>query len=126
MYDGNTLDIGEVTGVPGYDIDFNFTGIDRNPNYIVCRWQYDGSSTHFVTIDMYNYTTTAWDQVRVFRDSALYFDSLTMYIPVNVSGDHVDGSGNAIIRFYHQSSGNASHDIHIDYVGFTHSLQGVI
>jgi hypothetical protein len=126
MFDGNTLDIGEVTGAPGYDIEFNFTNVDRNPRYVVCRWQYDGSATHFVTIDIYNYTTAAWDQIRVFKDSALYFDSLTMYLPINLNGDYVDGSGNAKLRFYHHTSGNASHDIHIDYVGLTHSLQGVI
>jgi hypothetical protein len=126
MYDGNILDIGEVTGVPGYDIEFNFTNVDRHPRFIVCRWRYDGSSTHFVTIDIYNYTTASWDQVRVFKDSALYFDSLTMYTPLGNNGDYVDGSGNAKIRFYHQTSGNASHDIKIDYVGLTHALQGVI
>jgi hypothetical protein len=95
MYDGNTLDIAEVTGVPGFDIEFNFTNIKRLPEFVVARWQYDGSATHFVTIDLYNYT------------------------PKANQGDYVDASGNAIVRFYHHTSGNASHDIHIDYVGLT-------
>jgi hypothetical protein len=126
MFDGNTYHVDEVTGAPGFDIEFNFTGIDRNPRYVVSRWIYDGSSTHYVTIDIYNYTSTSWDQIRMFKTSEAYYSSLTMYLPTNVNGDYVDGSGNAKIRFYHHTSGNASHDILIDYVGLTHSLQGVI
>ncbi|MCK5605600.1 hypothetical protein KAR91_27145 [Candidatus Pacearchaeota archaeon] len=125
MFDGNTYDIAEVTGVPGYDVEFNFTNVDRVPVFIIARWRYDGSATHWVTVDIYNYNTVSWDTLRAFSDSSNYFDSMTMYIPRASNGDYVDGSGNSKIRFYHQSSGNAAHDIHIDYVGLCHSLQGV-
>ena len=57
MFDGNTLDIAEVTGTPGFDVEFSFTGLADFPDFVVARWQYDGSSTHFCTIDIWNYTT---------------------------------------------------------------------
>jgi hypothetical protein len=126
MFDGNVYHVDEVTGVPGFDIEFNFTGVDRVPSFVVCRWIYDGSATHYVTWDIWNYTTTAWDQLRMFKTSELYYASMTMYIPRASNGDYVDGSGNSMVRTYHHTSGNASHDIQIDYVGLTHSLQGVI
>jgi hypothetical protein len=126
MFDGNVYHVDEVTGVPGFDIEFNFTGVDRVPTFIVARWIYDGSSTHFCTWDIYNYTTSTWDQVRMFKTSEAYFASMTMYIPRASNGDYVDGGGNAKLRVYHHTSGNASHDMQIDYVGLTHSLQGVI
>jgi hypothetical protein len=124
MYDGNLLEVDEVTGVPGFDIEFNFTNIHLTQyfNFIVARWRYDGGAAHFVTIDIYNYNTTAWDQVRMFTNSDNFFASMTMYMPVGNQPDYVDASGNAKVRFYHNTTGNASHDIHIDYVGLTHGV----
>jgi len=126
MFDGNELVVDEVTGVPGFDIEFAFTNVDRIPSFVVARWKYDGSATHWVTVDIWNYITTAWDELRVFSNSNAFFDSLTMYIPRVSNGNYVDGSGNSKVRFYHITSGNAAHDIHIDYVGLAHSLQGVV
>lgn len=123
MFDGTTLDVDEVTGVPGFDIEFSFVGVTNYPNLVVCRWTYDGSATHFCTIDLYNYVTTDWDQMRVFTGSNGFYDSMTMYIPFQNVTDYVDIDGNAKVRFYHHTSGNSSHDIQIDYVGLTHSLQ---
>lgn len=125
MFDGNVYHVDEVTGVPGYDIEFNFTNVDRVPTFVVVRWIYDGSSTHYSTWDIWNYRTASWDQLRMFKTSEGFFNSMTMYIPRNSNGDYVSG-GNSKVRTFHHTSGNASHDIQIDYVGLTHSLQGVI
>lgn len=125
MYDGNTYHVDEVTGVPGYDIEFNFTGLTKLPTFIVVRWIYDGSSTHYCTWDIWNYDTSAWDQLRMYKTSEAYYDSMTMYIPQANSSDYIS-SGNAIIRTYHHTSGNASHDIEIDYVGMSHFLQNTL
>ena len=90
------------------------------------RWIYNGSATHFCTWDIYNYTTAAWDQVRMFKDSGGYNDSVTMYVPIAHNSDYVDGSGNAKVRSYHHTAGDVTHNVGIDYVGLTHSLQGII
>ena len=122
MYDGSALHVDEVTGTPGFNIQFGFKDVSTTqpPNFIIARWKYDGSTTHYVTIDMYNYSTTAWDQVRVFKTSEGYYSSMTMYMPNANAGNYVDATGNALCRFYHNTAGNASHDILIDYVGLTY------
>jgi len=117
MFDGNEYEVAEVTGVPGFDIRFGFTGIVDIPSLVVARYQYDGSTTHFVGLQVYNYVTTAWDDIRTFSNSNAYHSSLTAYIPEDIKANYVDASGNAQVRFYHHTSGNAAHDIHIDYVG---------
>lgn len=121
MFDGDTYDIAEVTGVPGFDLEINFTNVMHAPVMVIARWQYDGSSSHYVTIDMWNYEDSAWDEIRVFSDSALYFDSMTMYIPLYNQANYINSSNQAKLRFYHVTSGNAAHDIHIDYIGLMHS-----
>jgi len=125
MFDGNVYQIEETTGAPGYDVEFIFSNVDKYPTFVVTRWIYDGLSTHYVTWDIWNYNSSAWDTLRVFKDSDDFHDSMTMYIPRNSNGNYVSG-GAAKIRVYHQTAGNASHNIQIDYVGLTHSLQGVI
>jgi hypothetical protein len=125
MFDGNVYQIEEATGVPGFDVEFVFSGLDKLPTFVVTRWMYDGSATHYVTWDIWNYDTTAWDTLRVFKDSDAYFASMTMYIP-RANDDNYVSSGAAKIRVYHQTSGNAAHSIQVDYVGLTHSLQGVL
>ena len=124
MFDGNEYIIPEDNATPGFDIEFVFSGIDRNPTFVVCRWKYDGSVTHYVTWDLWNYNTSAWDQLRVFGDSD-YYQSMTMYIPQNVADDYVS-AGALKVRAYHHTGGNTAHDLYVDYVGITHSLQGVI
>ena len=126
MFDGNVWVVSEVVGAPpNLDCRLNFTNVDRYPNMVVARWTYNGGGGHIMTIEIYNYTTAGWDQLRQFGDNA-YAASMTMYIPQNIRDDYVDGSGNAIVRFYHQSNGIAAHTLEIDYVGLVHSLQGVI
>lgn len=124
MFDGNEIEVDEVVGAPGFDVQFDFTDVSQTepPNFVVCRWKYDGSATHFCTVDIYNYTTTSWDQLRYFTNTDTYYASMTMYIPNANRGDYVDSSGNAQIRFYHHTAGNASHDFHVEYVGLTHGV----
>jgi hypothetical protein len=125
MFDGNFYQVEEAAATPGFDQEFVFSGVDRYPTIVVTRWIYNGSATHNVTWAIWNYNTSAWDDLRVFQDSNGYYASMTMYIPRASNGNYVSG-GAAKIRAYHNSAGNASHNIKIDYVGLTHSLQGVI
>lgn len=122
MFNGEVYYVDEVAGATGFDIVFNFTNVDKIPNFIVTRWIYNGSATHNVTIDIWNYTTSSWDQVRRFSSTGGYYASMTQYIPTCCLGNYVS-DGNSMVRFYHQSSGNAAHDIQIDYVGFTKNGQ---
>ena len=71
-------------------------------------------------IDVYNYRTVGWDQLHIFQDTGGFYESATKMIPVDNGDDYHDSSGNAAIRFYHYSGGNAAHDIQIDYVSYAH------
>jgi hypothetical protein len=125
MFDGNVFQIEELAATPGYDVEFEFSNVDKYPTMVVTRWLYSGSSTHDVTWDIWNYSTSAWDTLRSFQDSRTYEASMTMYIPRNSNGNYVS-LNNAKVRVYHRSGGVAVHYIQIDYVGLTHSLQGVL
>jgi hypothetical protein len=125
MFDGNVFQIEELAATPGYDVEFVFSNVDKYPTMAVTRWLYSGSATHDITWDIWNYNTSAWDTLRAFQDSRTFEASMTMYIPRNSNGNYVS-SGAAKVRVYHRSAGNAAHNIKVDYVGLTHSLQGVI
>ena len=118
MFDGNVYHVDEVVGVPGFDIRFNFTNVAIVPRCVVCRWIYAGSATHYVGIDLYNYTTTNWDTIHTFVTSGGYYRNATKMIPLVNTPNYVS-AGAAIIRFYHYTTGNNSHDIQIDYVGLS-------
>jgi len=111
MNDGDTYDVDEVTGVPGFAMTFTFSGIttfDRIFLYL----KYNGSSTHFVYVQLYNYTTTSWDTQLEFSDHSVFE---LFNIEVYDDTDYID-SGAALVRLYHVTTGNAAHDISIDYV----------
>lgn len=122
MMDDKNYMVNEIAGTPAFNIEFNFTNIDKNINYVVTRWLYEGSSTHYVTIDIYNYVTDSWNELRTFSDNGGYYSSMTQYIPLNINNNYVS-NGNAKVRFYHVTSGVLAHDIHIDYVGLHHEKQ---
>jgi len=125
MFSGGTYDIDEVAATPGYDVEFVFSGVDKFPTVVVAKWAYTGSATHFVTVDIWNYNSEDWDTVEQFNNGGGFFEGLSAYIPQANRDDYVSG-GAAKVRFFHRSAGNPAHDISIDYVGLTHSLQGVI
>ena len=125
MFDGNYYQIEEAGGTPGYDIEFVFSGVTAYPKFVVTRWLYSGSATHDCTWDIWNYTTSAWDELRAYTHSKTYYHSMTQYIPLSVHDDYVS-AGAAKVRVYHHTVGNPGHYLQVDYVGLTHCLQGVI
>jgi len=61
LFDGDSYNVSEVTGVPGFLIYINFTGVvDFNEGII--REQYEGGSGHTVHIGVWNYNTGVWDE----------------------------------------------------------------
>jgi len=114
MFEGDTYDVAEAASTPGFDVEFAFSSITVLPRKLVIRAWYNGTSTHGVGIDIYNYDTTAWDRFHSFLGDHL--DYVQFCIDIPSATNYVDGSGNAKIRFYHFSAGNASHDIYIDYI----------
>lgn len=113
MLDGNVYHIDEVVGVPGFDLEVNFTTVTRIRG-VQTRFFYDGTATHDVHVEMRNYATSAWDVMTSVNGTPDYV-TLMWWLPS--AANYIDGSGNSIVRFYHVTSGNAAHNIDIDYVG---------
>jgi hypothetical protein len=110
LSDGNVYDVQEVAGVPGYNIEFNFTSVDTFTRVWVHEL-YTGSGSHTVNVDLWNYNTSAWDTITTFTTSVAFY-----FIDLPVTATNYVSSGNAKLRLYHISSGNASHRIQVDYV----------
>ena len=112
MLDGNVYNLAEAAGVPGMQLALTFTGVQEIYGLLL-RAYYAGSSTHWCEVQLYNYTTLAWD-VYMTVESGNGFN--VRYIRVPDDADYISG-GEAQVRWEHPASGNASHDAYIDYVG---------
>ena len=114
--DGNVMNVAEVAGVPGFDVVFTFTGINRF-SFVGVSAYYGGSSTHNCTIDLWNVTTSAWMTVFNFSSGpGQNYRFGDMPVANEFIGDYISAADEVKLRFYHPISGNASHDLYIDYV----------
>ena len=110
--DGGEYNLPEVTGVPGIDLEVNFTNIIQIRG-IVLNGRYTGGGTHYIDVKIRNYTTAS--DVTIIRMATSTTNNYrTILIPDDA--DFIDGSGNAQITFYHPTTGNNTHDLYIDYV----------
>ena len=112
LLDGNTYHIVEAAGIPGIDLEISFTGV-KSISAIIVSAYYVGSATHAVRIQLYNYSTTMWDTMHTLMDGLDYEQH---FKTIADDTNYISG-GAAIVRLYHTETGNASHDLYIDYVG---------
>jgi len=116
--DGSEVHITEVTGVPGFDVKFVFTSIANFCRVGISAY-YAGSATHVCQIQIYDHTNTTWRNLWHLPGTALGHNYRYSDMPVSqatILADYISGSDEVWIRFYHPTSGNASHDLYIDYV----------
>lgn len=113
MLDGNVYTINEATGVPGFDLECIFAGVQRI-KWVASRFWYAGLSTHAARVQLYNYRTAAYDTLITQEGDAL--DYTLRVVPV-LSDQYYISAGAAKVRFYHTESGSAGHSIAIDWVG---------
>ncbi len=124
MADGNFYHVDEVAGAPGIDLEVEFTNVDAF-NWVHIIAIYDGSTTHSVGIQLYNFSTTTWDtfdalqtgQEDVSNAGEYILEDHHIFVPddtnyVGTGGD----DGDVRVRFHHTMAGNASHDMYIDVV----------
>lgn len=110
--DGNVLQIQEAAATPGMNVEINFIDV-ISIRRIGLAMYYDGSATHWIEIQLWNYTEAAWKTIWTFStDGGLNY----RYSDLPVSDvDFIDGSGNAKMQIIHPTAGNAAHDMFIDY-----------
>ncbi len=114
-HDGNTFDVEEVTGVPGIDLIVDFIGVTAI-NWVNIIAFYAGSAAHSATIQLYNWSTTSWNRFNacelgvVLHDHSFFLPDDSDYIGTDAN------AGKVRVRFLHEQSGNASHDLYVDVV----------
>lgn len=110
MNDGNWYNVSEVSGVPGFNVQINFTGV-TNFNQIYTNMYYQGNPAHEVDIQLYNWVAGTWDTFGV-----LPTDGMMSIHTYGISGDgsYINGT-NVSMRIYHVTTGNSNHRLYIDY-----------
>ena len=119
-FDGNTLAIAEISATPGIDVRFNFGNVENQADTILMRLYYEGSSSHWIGIEAYNYSTAAFDRFTFFGDhvtSTYVWYQITIPNFNNYKGFGSANDPTVILRLNHFSAGNPAHDLFIDYVG---------
>lgn len=112
--DGNEVHIAEVTGVPGFDIEYTFTSIISFCEVEVAFY-YVGSATHDCQVQIYDDANTTWRELISQNGVGLSHNLRFVDFP-GVVADYINSSDEVKMRFYHPQSGNASHDLYIDFV----------
>jgi len=109
--DGNQLQVTETNGTPGLRFTFTFVGVTSILRLFVMGY-YNGSATHHLDIQMWNYTTSAWDQFCAMMTAN---DSQQFVCEVFDDTDYISG-GASQVRFDHHVAGNNSHNVYLDYI----------
>lgn len=115
-HDGDCYDVAEVSGIPGIDLKVDFVDVLAF-NWVQIIGFYDGSASHSVSIELYNWDTEAWDMFdshdgveETMRDHSFFVPNDTDYIGTG------DDEGDVRVRFYHTQTGIPSHDLCLDVV----------
>jgi hypothetical protein len=115
--DGNSVNISEVTGVPGFDVRFTFTSV-VDFTFLGASVYYTGGAAHYCEYQIYDDTNTTWRVLWTFS-SGFGLNYRFSDLPVSRATrlvDYINSSSEVITRFYHPITGNTSHDLYIDYV----------
>ena len=109
--DGNVLQIDEVAEAPGQNVEFDFINV-TSIRRVAFSMYYDGSITHFIEIQLFNFNTTAWQTLwTLTTELGLKY----RYMDLPIRGDNFIDGGNAKMRFIHPTMGNAADDSFTDY-----------
>ena len=110
--DGNTLDVVEAAATPGMDIEINFTNV-KSIRRVGLQMVYEGSAVHWIEVQLWNYDASAWKTIWTFSTG---LGQNYRYSDLPEDGQKfIDTNGDAMMRIYHPTGGNASHDAHIEY-----------
>lgn len=118
--DTNYYTVDEVSGVPGYDIRAEFSGVSMI-NRIALISQYNGGAGHDVEVELYNWISAGWDVISDFTDEAEIVGKTYAVID---DTNYVSGAGTVQVRLYHSDSGVITHDISIDWLSVDYAWGG--
>ena len=110
LADGDTYNVSEVTGSPGFLIYVNFTNI-VNFNTVALRGMYDGGAGHTIALEIYR-VGVGWEERAEITDQT---DWGVTTFPVFIGSDFVD-SGTVQLRINHDENGISNHNYFLDAV----------
>lgn len=118
--DGNSLNISEVTGTPGYDVRFNFTNLTSKPRRIEFVGRYDGSPAHTVDILIYNFSSNTYVHINTVSGD-IVSSATNQFLSFMIEGNASEyiSDGVVAIQILHSSAGNINHDLFIDFITIT-------
>ena len=120
LNDGNSYQITDGTGTgPAWIITCTFTGV-TSFNRVVANIDYTVSSGHIIYFQIYNNTTSTWDNIGSYSGASGY----SQYALEVLGYSSYVSAGTVQARLYHSNSGNAGHATKLDYFALEQSAQG--
>ncbi len=119
--DGDTLNISEVSGTPGFEIRINFTGVSTF-NTFGLRGRYDGGAGHTVHIELYQITTNSWIDFGIITDQTDFGTTSASVFNPELFINTTINSGTVQMRIIHDDSGITSHNYYLDYTAILQSV----
>ena len=113
LSDSDVYRVREATGTPGYDIEFTISGV-ASFNRIWLRNYYEGSASHIVNVELYNTTTSGWDNHGTYNGAMTTYQFMDVPILDDVT-KHI-AAGVVRLRLWHTNAGTTAHYENIDYV----------
>lgn len=114
LMDGNTYDLPEVTGTPGFDLEIDFVNMVDIYGIVMRSYYAPKNSVHYAQLLIHNYSGGESDDAIIRIEPSDDHNYRTIMIPD--ATNFIDGSGNAQLTLSHPQAGNASHDMYVDYI----------
>ena len=111
LNDGNTYEIAESGGTPGFDLHLTFKNVIRF-SALANKTRYD-PGTHFIQVQLWNYVTGTWDNFTSIESSQGFN---YRFIDIEDDTPYINNIGETMAAFDHVPGGTASHRMFIDYV----------
>lgn len=105
---------------PAWYLDIDFISVSSF-NRVVMNINYTQSSGHTVYVQLYNNSTSAWDNIGTYTGLGSYY---AFALEVISDTDYKDGANKVLLRLSHSNGGNAVHQTSIDYIALQQSNQG--
>ena len=116
-HDAVSMSTGEVNSTTKLEVDVVRTTstVSQIPSTLRVSGYYSGSAGHSITVQAYNYTTSAFESKGTMTDLAAAFD-----YSFPLGADNHDGAGKMEVKFIHSTvaTGLTSHRLHLDYISF--------
>jgi hypothetical protein len=108
---GTDVTISEGTGADPLRVTFAFSGVARLTSFSFYGY-YAGGSGHTLAAEIYNTVTTNWDQIgTVGSESSKKWYAFPVYDVASYLS-----AGAVSVRLRHVQTGNATHDLYVDYL----------